>query len=82
MSIMINGIQISYDYNELIDEFLSDIEERYITDTVYIERKESDLYSPIVDWYYSMDQVPFGTKVELAHPEDVIAEMRQLNKII
>ena len=80
MARLINGIRVSYDYTELLNEFKFD-QEHYIDGKVFVERKQGELYNPIVDWYYSMEQVPHGTRVELMTAEAVIAEMEELNTL-
>lgn len=62
MSKTINGIRYSYNYDELLEELLSDIEEKFITTdtTINVVRKESSIskdidYRPIIDFYYPDD---------------------------
>ncbi|MCW6681876.1 hypothetical protein NHG29_03205 [Aerococcaceae bacterium NML160702] len=77
----INGISVSYDYVDLLHEFQFD-QEHYIDGKVFVEREPRESYSPIIDWYYSMEQVPYGTKVELMTVKAVIAEMKELTGLL
>ena len=78
------GMFMSYDYEELLQEFKGDVlSGEFKKDTVFIEREDrSDTtYSPIVDWYYSFDEVPKGVTVEKTTPQKVIDEMVKYNSM-
>ena len=83
MARKINGISVSFDYSELIDEFQSDMQEGLLSDKVFVEREdhESGLYRPIADWYYSIEEVPKGVRTEVMNTSDVLAEMEELNAL-
>lgn len=87
MAINVNGLNVSYDYYDLIQEIESDIEERLIGKFLYIEREyNKDLaplnYSPIVDYYYTKDEVPKNCKCEKVEVVEVLKEMKKWNSII
>lgn len=87
MAVYVNGINVCYDYSELIQEIESDIEEGLIDKVIYIERDyNKDLsklnYKPIVDYYYSEDEIPENVGYEKRNVEDVISEMKEWNSII
>lgn len=87
MAIDVNGLNISYDYTELIQEIKSDMKEGLFDKYIYIERDYnkslSELnYKPIVDYYYSEDEIPENVGCDKAYVEDVLEEMEELNSII
>ncbi|GAA5416184.1 hypothetical protein Pryu01_01216 [Paraliobacillus ryukyuensis] len=77
-------MKFSYDYDRLLSELYSDLEEGLIdkTDMIKIVRGEkySNEYYPIIDYYYD-DEEPEEHYVELS-VERVIAEMEQYNTIL
>lgn len=87
MAICVNGINVSYDYSELIQELESDIKEGLTDKYIFIVREiNKDLkslnYKPIVDYYYSVDEIPEEELYEKALTKEVLKEMKKWNSII
>ena len=83
MARRINGILVSYDYEELLAELLSDIEE-FDLEYVWITRGEEQYgYEPIIDYYYPEDlECATEDKVQAVSVEEVVAEMKELITIL
>jgi len=80
---MYKNFNFSYDYEELLDELRSDLDEGLIkeNDVLFIVRgNEVSGYYPIIDYYYD-DQPPIE-QFEIAVVRDVVKEMEYMNKII
>ena len=80
---MYKNFNFSYDYEELLDELRSELDEGLIkeNDVLFIVRgNEVSGYYPIIDYYYD-DQPPIE-QFEIAVVRDVVKEMEYMNKII
>jgi len=77
-------LNISYDYEEMLNELKGDLEEGLITsnETIKIVRGEKLLnsYSPIIDYYYN-DNKP-KESFEEVQVSKVIEEMEYMDKVI
>lgn len=78
---------LSYDYEELLQELLSDLIEFGFSedDTIYIVRGEERFgYRPIIDYYLRKEHIEEDdiNNVEKRKAIDVINEMKEMNKII
>lgn len=87
MAICVNGINVSYDYTELIQELESDIKEGLTEEYIFIEREfNKDLeplnYKPIVDYYYTVDEIPKNVEYEKILTKEVLKEMKKWSSII
>ena len=77
------SFDITYDYEELLQELVSDVEEGLVGDRVLIYREahpdiKEAIYKPIADYYYSPTEVPKGERCEVAKTADVIEEMQTM----
>lgn len=74
----------SYDYSELIEELEADIEEGLTGEYIYIVRGEYneilDKY-PIIDYYYTPEEIEEGDVAEKVLTTSVLAEMKADNEI-
>lgn len=83
MAINIHGINVSYDYEDLLSELRSDLSEGLIkiNSLIGIERGSSERfygsYAPIIDYFYN----PYEGK-EVKTVKEVIDEMERLNSIL
>lgn len=74
----------SYDYSDLIEELEEDIAEGLIDEYIYVVR---DLYNeilekcPIIDYYYTAEEIEEGDLAEKALTASVLAEMKSDNEI-
>lgn len=74
----------SYDYNDLIKELESDIAEGLTEEYLYIIRGdylETLYYKPIVDYYYTHEEIEEGDLAEKVKTQDVLSEMRRYNQL-
>lgn len=74
----------SYDYSELIEELEEDLAGGLIDDYLFIIRgdyNEALGKCPIIDYYYSQDEIADGDMAEKALTEAVLNEMKQDNEI-
>lgn len=74
----------SYDYSELIKELEEDLAEGLIDDYLLIVRGNYDEAlekCPIIDYYYSQDEINDGDMAEKVLTEAVLNEMKQDNSI-
>ena len=74
----------SYDYSELIEELEEDLAEGLIDDYLFIVRGNYDEAlekCPIIDYYYSQDEINDGDMAEKVLTEAVLNEMKQDNSI-
>ena len=74
----------SYDYSELIEEIEANIAEGLIGDHLFIVRGAYDEAlekCPIIDYYYSQDEVADGDMAEKVLTEAVLNEMKQDNAL-
>lgn len=75
----------SYDYSELLGELKSDAAEGLTDDYIYIVRGdyiEAIGYSPIIDYYYTAEEIEEGDVAEKVLTSSAIAEMEKWNEII
>lgn len=76
--------RFSYDYSELIEELESDIAEGLTSEYIYIVRgKYNEILdkSPIIDYYYTPEEIEEGDLAEKTLTESVLAEMKADNEI-
>lgn len=76
--------RFSYDYSELIEKIEADIAEGLIGEHLFIVRgdyNEALEKCPIIDYYYSQDEIADGDMAEKALTEDVLEEMKQDNAL-
>lgn len=74
----------SYDYSELIEELEEDLAEGLIDDYLFVVRGSYDEAlekCPIIDYYYSQDEINDGDMAEKVLTEAVLNEMKQDNSI-
>ena len=74
----------SYDYSDLIEELEEDIAEGLTDRYIYVVRgayNEALEKCPIIDYYYSQDEINDGDMAEKVLTEAVLAEMKQDNEI-
>ena len=76
-------VSCSYDYEELIFELKADKAEGLIGTKVYTEWEEvKDYPRPVlVDYYYSLSDVPLGTKVKVMEYDKVIHYLEWENSL-
>lgn len=77
--------RFSYDYSELIEDLEADIAEGLTDDFIFIVRgeyKETLDKCPIIDYYYSQDEIEEGDMAEKLGVEAVLNEMKQDNSIL
>ncbi|MCY7080046.1 hypothetical protein [Streptococcus oralis] len=76
--------RFSYDYSELIEELESDIAEGLTDDYLYIIRgdyNEALDKCPIIDYYYTAEEIEEGDIAEKVLTSSVLAEMKADNEI-
>lgn len=76
--------RFSYDYSELIEELETDIEEGLTNDYIYIVRGEYiEMLDkcPIIDYYYTAEEIEEGDIAEKVLTTSVLAEMKADNEI-
>lgn len=74
----------SYDYSELIEELEEDLAEGLIDDYLFVVRGSYDEAlekCPIIDYYYSQDEINDGDMAEKVLTEAALNEMKQDNSI-
>lgn len=79
------GNYFSYDYNDLIKELESDIAEGLTDEYLYIVRgsyNEILEKCPIIDYYYTSEEIEEGDFAEKALTASVLEEMRRCNEVI
>ena len=77
--------RFSYDYSELIEDLEADIAEGLTDDFIFIVRGEYNETldkCPIIDYYYSQDEIEEGDMAEKLGVEAVLNEMKQDNSIL
>ena len=78
------NFKISYDYSDLIAELETDMAEGLTDEYVYIVRGdyiEAIDQKPIVDYYYTAEEIAEGDFAEKVLTEQVLAEMKRFNDI-
>ena len=76
--------RFSYDYSELIEELEADIAEGLTDDYLFIVRgnyNEALEKCPIIDYYYSQDEIDGEDMAEKVLTKAVLNEMRQDNAL-
>lgn len=76
--------RFSYDYSDLIEELKADIEEGLTGEYIYIVRGEYNEIldkCPIIDYYYTPEEIEEGDVSEKALTASVLAEMKADNEI-
>lgn len=76
--------RFSYDYSYLIEELKADIEEGLTGEYIYIVRGEYNEIldkCPIIDYYYTPEEIEEGDVAEKALTVSVLAEMKSDNEI-
>ena len=76
--------RFSYDYSDLIEELEADIAEDSTDDYLYIVRgnyNEALEKCPIIDYYYSQDEIDNADLAEKVLTEAVLNEMKQDNAL-
>lgn len=74
----------SYDYSDLIEELEADIAEGLADDYLFIVRgdyNEALEKCPIIDYYYSKEEIEDGDMAEKVLTEAVLNEMKQDNAL-
>ncbi|AZF90477.1 hypothetical protein PP210_gp29 [Streptococcus phage CHPC663] len=74
----------SYDYSDLIEELEEDIAEGLVDEYIYVVRgpyNEILEKCPIVDYYYTSEEIEEGDLAEKTLITSVLAEMKSDNKI-
>lgn len=77
------NFRFSYDYSELIEELEADINEGLTDKYIYIVRgKYNDILDkcPIIDYYYTADEIEQGDFAEKVLTSSVLAEMKADNE--
>ena len=77
--------RFSYDYSELIEELEEDIAEGLTGNYLFIVRGEYNEAlekCPIIDYYYSQDEINDGDMAEKVLTEAVLNEMKQDDAIL
>ena len=76
--------RFSYDYSELIEELEADIEEGLANEYLYIVRGDYNKMldkCPIIDYYYTAEEIEQGDLAEKVLITSVLAEMKADNEI-
>lgn len=76
--------RFSYDYNELIEDLEADIEEGLANEYLYIVRGDYiELLEkcPIIDYYYTAEEIEQGDLAEKVLTSSALAEMKADNEI-
>lgn len=74
----------SYDYSELIEELEEDLAEGLIDDYLFVVRGNYDEAlekCPIIDYYYTSEEITEGDLAEKTLTASVLAEMKSDNEI-
>lgn len=75
--------RFSYDYSELIEELEADIEEGLANEYLYIVRGDYNEMldkCPIIDYYYTAEEIEQGDLAEKVLTTSVLAEMKADNE--
>lgn len=76
--------RFSYDYSDLIEELEADIAEGLADDYIYIVRGEYNEVMdkcPIIDYYYTPEEIEEGDVAEKVLTVSVLAEMKADNEL-
>ncbi|MEK4984713.1 hypothetical protein NSQ85_06305 [Streptococcus sp. FSL L8-0526] len=74
----------SYDYSDLIEELEEDIAEGLVDEYIYVVRgdyNEALEKCPIIDYYYTSEEIEEGDLAEKTLTASVLAEMKKDNEI-
>ncbi|HFU3963993.1 TPA: hypothetical protein ACGO2U_001992 [Streptococcus suis] len=77
--------RFSYDYTELIEEIKTDMLEGLLDEYIYIVRGdfiEAIGTSPVIDYYYSPEEIEDGDVAEKVRTTALLVELELYNKII
>ncbi|HFI0084985.1 TPA: hypothetical protein ACGORA_000375 [Streptococcus suis] len=77
--------KFSYDYTELIEEIKTDMLEGLLDEYIYIVRGnfiEAIGTSPVIDYYYSPEEIEDGDVAEKVRTTALLVELELYNKII
>ena len=80
----VGNYRFSYDYSELIEELEADIAEGLTNDHIYIVRgKYNEILDkcPIIDYYYTPEEIEEGDVAEKVLTSSALAEMKADNEI-
>lgn len=81
----VDKMTLSYDYEELIEDIKYDIDNgKSFDDVVYIKRKKSPLYNPIVDYGYDKEEFinKYGNDIEETTICEMLVEMDSMDSLI
>lgn len=81
LSRLCDGINISYDYENLLEEFRADLHE-FSPKLVAIVREDREVYKPIIDYYLPQSFNKIDEPCEIVYAKDVLEEMEDMNKLI
>lgn len=81
LSRLCDGINISYDYENLLEEFRADLHE-FSPKLVAIVREDRGVYKPIIDYYLPQSFNKIDEPCEIVYAKDVLREMEEMNKLI
>ncbi|MFR6142865.1 MAG: hypothetical protein ACLUJM_08975 [Finegoldia sp.] len=81
LSRLCDGINISYDYENLLEEFRADLYE-FSPKLVAIVREDRGVYKPIIDYYLPQSFNKINEPCEIVYAKDVLREMEEMNKLI
>lgn len=81
LSRLCDGINISYDYENLLEEFRADLHE-FSPELVAIIREDRGVYKPIIDYYLPQSFNKIDEPCEIVYAKDVLEEMEKMNKLI
>ena len=74
----------SYDYSDLIEELEEDIAEGLVDEYIYVVRGPYNEFlekCPIIDYYYTSEEIEEGDLAEKTLTASVLAEMKKDNEI-
>lgn len=77
--------RFSYDYSELIEEIKTDMLEGLLDEYIYIVRGdfiEAIGTSPVIDYYYSPEEIEDGDVAEKVRTTALLVELELYNKIV
>lgn len=81
LSRLCDGINISYDYENLLEEFREDLHE-FSPKLVAIVREDRGVYKPIINYYLPQSFNKIDEPCEIVYAKDVLREMEEMNKLI
>lgn len=81
LSSLCDGINISYDYENLLEEFREDLNE-FNPKLIAIVREDRGVYKPIIDYHLPQSFNKIDEPCEIVYAKDVLEEMEKMNKLI